>query len=248
MKPFQIVDDFLAALATVGSAEGLRVALDAAKSAMGFDFVAMTHHCDNGEDRPQMIRLHDYPRAWEFQFDRQRLGPRDPVHRASRATLLGFAWTELGRLIQMSAADRAVLADARHHGIGEGFTVPAHVPGEPNGSVSFAMMAGRSLPHDMLAITPLGAGHAFECGRRLWRMRPTPATRPMLTPRQRECLNWVMRGKSDWETSQIMGCKPQTVVRHIKQARERYGVDKRTSLLIRALLDGTLSLADLDAA
>jgi hypothetical protein len=43
-----------------------------------------------------------------------------------------------------------------------------------------------------------------------------------------------------------MGCRPQTVVRHIKLARERYGVDKRTLLITRALLDGTLSLADLD--
>jgi LuxR family quorum-sensing system transcriptional regulator CciR len=248
MTPFQIVDEFQAILGRVGTADGLRAALDATKTAMGFDFVAMSHHVDICENRPIMVRLHDYPRAWEFQFDRQRLGRNDPVRRASCATLLGFAWTETGRLIELNAADRAVFAEARHHGIGEGFTVPAHVPGEPNGSVSFAMKTGRSLPHEMLAIAPLIAGHAFECGRRLWRKRPTPAPRPMLTPTQRECLKWVMRGKSDWETSQIMGCRPQTVVRHIKQARERYGVDKRTSLLIRALLDGTLNLADLDAA
>jgi len=118
MRPFRIVDEFLATLGTVGSADGLRDALDIAKRAMGFDFVALSHHVDSSENMPGMIRLHDYPEQWEFQFNRLRLGRKDPVHRGSKVTVIGFPWSEIGRLIQMSPADRAVFADARRHGIG----------------------------------------------------------------------------------------------------------------------------------
>jgi DNA-binding CsgD family transcriptional regulator len=67
---------------------------------------------------------------------------------------------------------------------------------------------------------------------------------PRLTDRQRDCLIWVARGKSDWEISRIIDVSQETVVRHVKQARERYGVQKRTLLLIRTLFDGTISFAD----
>ena len=82
--------------------------------------------------------------------------------------------------------------------------------------------------------------------KRLWRSKALgPEPHPVITDRQRDCLVWVARGKSDWEISRIIGISPETVVRHVKQARERYGVEKRTSLLIRTLFDGTISFTDI---
>ena len=69
--------------------------------------------------------------------------------------------------------------------------------------------------------------------------------RPVLTDRQRDCVLWVARGKSDWEISLILGIREETVARHIKQACERYGVNKRTYLVILALFDGTLTFSDI---
>jgi len=65
-----------------------------------------------------------------------------------------------------------------------------------------------------------------------------------LTDRQRDCLIWAARGKGDWEISRILGISEETVAQHIRQACERYGVQKRTSLMIHALFDGTISFAD----
>lgn len=72
----------------------------------------------------------------------------------------------------------------------------------------------------------------------------TRATHPTLTERQRVCVLWSARGKSDWEISKILGIQPDTVVQHLKQARERYGVQKRTLLAVHALFDGTISFAE----
>jgi hypothetical protein len=77
-------------------------------------------------------------------FQARRLYASDPIHRASHRTNVGFAWSAVQSIITLSAADRSILAEAYDAGLGDGFTVPAHIPGEVNGSCSFAMGGGRS--------------------------------------------------------------------------------------------------------
>src|SRR3546814_3395150 len=91
------------------------------------------------------MRLHNYHENWVDYFDGNRLAVSDPVHRASHVTSVGFTWRELPQLIAMTPSDRMILALAREEGLGEGFTVPAHVPGEARGSCSFACPTGRPL-------------------------------------------------------------------------------------------------------
>ncbi len=57
----------------------------------------------------------------------------------------------------------------------------------------------------------------------------------VLTPRQRECLQWVRAGKSDWEIGMILGVSPQTVKEHIDAARKKLGARTRTQAVIEAL-------------
>ena len=98
----------------------------------------------------------------------------------------------------------------------------------------------------MLPIAQLAGAFAFEAARRLWSGRgKRDEQTPQLTDRQRDCVLWVARGKGDWEIARILGVSEETVARHIKQACERYGVNKRTLLAIRTLFDGTLSFSDL---
>src|SRR5690606_2954398 len=171
--------------------------------------------------------------------------PSDPVHRASHLTSVGFPWSRLSGLIELTPRDRRVLELAASRGLGEGFTVPAHVPGEAHGSGSFATDAGVSLSEDHLPLAQLVGAFAFEAARRLWRMRdPGLLASARLTDRQRDCVVWAARGKSDWEIAQILGLSHETVTQYLKRARERYGVTKRTMLVIHTLFDGTISFAD----
>jgi LuxR family transcriptional regulator, quorum-sensing system regulator CciR len=245
MIRIRIVEEFVAEIATVDTVAGLKRALQRAKVAMGFDYFALTHHADILDPRSKVIRIHDYPEIWVSQFDLRRLGRVDPVHRASHTQNNGFLWSQIGNMIQMRPEDWAIIELARKYGIGEGYTVPANVPGESNGSVSFAMAIGKPIPLHMLMAASDIARRAFDCARNLWRMRPPPLGIPILTPAQIICARWAMVGKSAWEISQIEGYKKSTAERHLKHARERYGVEKQTLLITKALLDGTLSLGDL---
>jgi len=211
--------------------------------AMGFRHFALVHHV-NLQPGSNGIHIVDYPEEWVDRFQTRRLYASDPIHRASSRTAVGFTWSQLGRLIEVTAFDKAILAEARDAGLGEGFTVPAHIPGEANGSCSFAMARGEGLNEAMLPAAQLIGGFAFEAARRLGQRDCSNKNAPILTERQAECVALVGRGKTDWEISQILGIGHETVIQHVKDARDRYGVTKRTLLAVRALFDGQISFAD----
>lgn len=241
---FDRVDAFVRDTSEIRSEAELAEALGIVCGELGFNYFALTHHVDMRQAPQPAIRLHNYPPDWVAYFDDQKLGPSDPVHRASHLTSVGFAWSQLPRLIELTPRDREILDRAGCSGIGDGFTVPAHVPGESNGSCSFATRQGRPVPEEHLPVAQLVGAFAFEAARRLWRMRGTDAPRRSLSDRQRDCVIWASRGKSDWEIARILGISHETVTQHLKQARQRYGVSKRTMLTVSALFDGTISFID----
>lgn len=74
----------------------------------------------------------------------------------------------------------------------------------------------------------------------MFRMAPTAR----LSDRQRECLLWTARGKTASETAIILGISEETVVQHLKMARERYEVHCKQSLVLSALFDGLIGFGD----
>jgi LuxR family transcriptional regulator, quorum-sensing system regulator CciR len=239
---FDRVDAFVRDVRKLDSEEELREALSDVARDLGFRYFALIDHVDvRGSEAA--IRIHNYPAAWAEWFDEQSLGTTDPVHRASNITSVGFAWSNLARMIPLTDEDRRVLERARGHGIGDGFTVPAHVPGEAHGSCSFACAPGELFCEDRLPLLQLVGAFAFEAARSMRRRRFTQAP-VRLTDRQRECVMWAARGKSDWEIAHILGISHDTVIEHLRHARERYGVGKRTLVAIHALFDGTIGFVD----
>jgi LuxR family quorum-sensing system transcriptional regulator CciR len=242
---FDRVDAFVRDVNYVASEAGLAGLIGEISRELGFDYFALTHHVNPRRTYAPVIRIDSYPADWVAYFDRENLGSCDPVHRASHRTSVGFAWSRLPALIHLTARDREVLDLATGQGIGNGFTVPANVPGEANGSCSFATRARKSFTQSSLTLAQLVGAFGFEAARRLWRMNNPLDALPRLTERQRDCVVWAARGKSDWEISRILGVSHETVIQHLKQARERYGVGKRTQLAIHALFDGSISFNDI---
>lgn len=245
---FNRIEAFVREIRLVDTPSDLADAIAEIGHEMGFAYFALTHHVDIRRATSPVIRLANYPSVWVEYFDGERLGLSDPVHRASHRTNVGFAWSRLGSLIDLGPRDRQVLDLAARCGIGDGFTVPAHVPGESNGSCSFATQAGIPLSPEQLPAAQLIGAYAFEAARRLWRMRDGAvhgvAAGARLTDRQRDCVVLVARGKSDGEIATILGLKEETVTQYVKRARERYDASRRSLLIVQALFEGEISFTD----
>ncbi|OYW86534.1 MAG: hypothetical protein B7Z20_07235, partial [Sphingobium sp. 32-64-5] len=106
---FDRIDAFVRDVSTIETEIALAERLDEICREMGFAYFALTHHVDIRHTPGPAIRLANYPSDWVDYFDAHKLGPSDPVHRASHLTSVGFAWSKLSRLIALTPRDLQVL-------------------------------------------------------------------------------------------------------------------------------------------
>lgn len=230
------------------SEEQLFSALDDATHRLGFEQFAMGHHVDLSGPPEDAIRLTTYHPDWIETAVGRGYFLDDPVHAASAKTAVGFLWADVPKLICMTERQAGILEAARKFGLSEGFTVPVHVPGEYRGTCSFGAASLEGLVDDALPSAQIVAAFAFEAARRIMRSkrrRGELAEIPHLTRRQLDCVTLVATGKTDWEIGRILNISQATAHEHVEAARKRYGVAKRSQLVIRALFDGQISFSDI---
>ncbi len=244
MSSLDAASSFLQRAKVTKSIAELRSLLEDGTKEIGFRYFALVHHVDFRLSWEQSLLLHNYPDAWAARFIAEGLHVEDPIHQACLRSNVGFAWTELSALIPLTTRQRMILDTASKHGLRFGFTTPANVPGK-YGSCPFAAEAGPPPPPQNLMLAQLIGGFAFQAARRIRLLEPaTPRSPVHLTPRQRDCLLFAIRGKTDWEISRILGLSEETVSRHLDMARARYGAVKRLQLAAHAILDGEVSLLE----
>lgn len=211
---------------------------------LGFDHFALSLEFRSKRAAVPGLLLHDYPEEWARVYVGFELAGKDPVRRACDKTFTGFSWDSIGQLVPLTRGDRQMLQIGRECGIGDGFTVPRHLPGIARGTCTFAVSPERPLPQELLTVAETIGGLALRTALALTGSMQDDR-QPTLTDRQRECVLWVARGKTAAETAMILGIGTETVIQHLKMARERYQVHCKQSLIIAALYDGMIGFADL---
>lgn len=239
-----LAEEFASELITVRSDTELDEALGDVSKRLGFDHFALSLELRSTSREAQGLLLHDYPDEWANVYVAFDLAGQDPVRRACDKTIVGFAWDWIDKLVPLTRGDRQMLAVGRECGIGNGYTVPRHLPGVGRGTCTFAVQPERDLPRHRFAIAEIVGTLALSCALRLDPAH-TQKTTPTLSDRQRECLLWVARGKTAVETAMILGIGTETVIQHLKIARERYQVHCKQSLVVSALFDGLIGFGDI---
>ena len=151
----------------------------------------------------------------------------------------------------LTPRQKEILQAAECAGLGEGFTVPAHEPGDFNGSCSFGTRYGRAVAPEAIPAAHYLGCFSFEAARRILRLRAaTPRTQeprqePTLSQRQHDCLVLAAQGKTDWHIGQLLGISEQTVHKHIDAARRQYDSATRAQLIVRALYSNHLTFTDI---
>lgn len=238
----RIVRDFTRAAGSAAGLTRLHAALGEAVRALGFH-----HHLLQGADGG--VWLADMPVGWHPPPPAQ-----DAILAAAARSPLPFLWSDIGRLIGPTPLQRAGLDSAAMAGIGAAVTMPFHRggdgengnPGVFAGCCSLAMQGGAALPPESLAAGHYVAAVAFGAGERLrgLGLSDEAETAPRLTPRQRDCVVLVARGKSDWEVGQLLGISESTVHKHIEDAKRRFGVSTRIQLVVQSLFEAKLAFAE----
>lgn len=240
----EVIEGFAGELQEVSLEGDLARALKNAAQQLGFDYFALTLEAPLNCEAPPSVLLHDYPDEWARVYVSFDLAGRDPARRACDKSMVGFCWQELKILIPMTRGDRQMLAVGRECGIGDGYTVPRFLPGATRGTCTFAVAPGQELPKPGLFAAEMVGALALVSALKICGDVDRPA-KAVLSDRQRECLLWSARGKTAAETAIILGISAETVIQHLKMARERYDVHCRQSLILSALYDGLIGFGDI---
>ena len=245
---------FIDASREVTCARDLFNLLESVSREMGFDHFALIHHVDltpmnnrlSHMDRGELVALTNYPDDWIETCVKRDIVSNDPVLLASERTSAGFCWEDTGKFIRITSEHRLITEDTRRAGLVAGYTVPANVPGEANGSCNFAIKLGNAIRPTNLPMAQVVGAFAFQAARTLVaRATEQPHVQDhSLSERQLECLILVAKGKSDWEIAKILGISPNTVRRHLEGARTNYDVVKTIQAVMRAIHHGRIALSD----
>lgn len=241
MEKISVAMEWANRIAAAKSTAALHDALAEAAEWLGARYFALLHHVDFAAV-PQALRLHNYPDGWEEYYGERRLALSDPIHRASHRMVRGFLWSDLPQIIRLDRADNQMLRLGAQIGLGEGVTVPMHVPGEARGSCTFVSEIGTRLPDYSLFLAQMLGGHAFDQLR--WLQGGPLLRKPRLSRRQRQCAALAASGHSNLEIAIKLGITLQTVMAYLHEAFARIGVGSRTELAIALLRLGDLSFDD----
>jgi LuxR family transcriptional regulator, quorum-sensing system regulator CciR len=244
---FALVQNFVENCSKLSDMASLREAIEDACGELGFDYFAMVHHIRFGRPSTDKIRLSNYPLEWLGQL-RENERFQEPVLKAAERTSSGFLWSRLDEHVPMGEAERKYMRRAEAHGLAEGFTVPNHVPGEAFGSCHFAASSRSEFPLESLPAAQSLGCFGFEAARQLIRRQRQPSedyvVAAPLTDRQRDCVLFAARGKSDSVIAQLLNLHPRTVNEHMEAAKRRYAVATRTQLIVRALFKSDICFAE----
>jgi DNA-binding CsgD family transcriptional regulator len=220
-------------------AELAAITEDAARE-IGFEFFALTL-CDNlRQTAPRFEHLDNYPAAYAEVFVAQRLYRVDPILNAAQRRIGGFAWQRVGEILGFRAGHSGLLERAAREGLRDGYTIPANVPGEPCGAVSFATAKEMTLTAEVRCSADCIGRLAFEASRRLRGLGCAAMATPHLNRREVQCLRHLRDGESDKVIARALDISPETVRQYVKMARKGYRARTRTQLIALALRDGQI--------
>jgi LuxR family quorum-sensing system transcriptional regulator CciR len=233
--------------AEIDDMAALRDAVSQTSRELGFDYFAIVHHIRFGRPTTDKVRLSNYPIEWLAML-REDESFREPVLRAAERASTGFLWSDLCQHVSLGERERTYMHRAARHGLAEGYTVPNNVPGETFGSCHFAVRRKDALPlQNLPAVQALGS-FSFEAARQIL-LRDSPPSEDYVVPgpltdRQRDCVLFAARGKSDSVIAELLSIRPKTVNEHMEAAKRRYSVATRTQLIVRALFRSEICFSE----
>lgn len=228
---------FMADLPTQQDLAGVQSLLERDLAYYGFRMFAYLSFMP-GENIDDVIALTTYPSSWVRSYCSNRYDRLDPIIARSVSTTLPFTWSSRTGRSGLTQRQRRFLDEADDHGIRHGFTIPIHDRSGKAATLTVATSGERSDIESRLE-RHQHALHLIAIYLHAWIRRATVtsdrALRPMLTQRETACVQWAARGKSAADIAEILRIKPRTVVFHIENAKQKFGVATLQQAIAQAL-------------
>jgi DNA-binding CsgD family transcriptional regulator len=196
-------------------------------------------------DPTALLAFGTYNQNWKRQYATEPSCRHDPARAQAILRAGSVQWRRLFARVR-EPAQRAFVAGARAQGFKDGVTTPIH---GPQGCVAIIMFAaGHAInldSEDEEALSHLAMA-LHQRVRRLTAAALVGVPAPVcLTEREKECLQWVLEGKTNWEIGVLTGVTARTVQFHLSNSARKLGVVNRVQAAVGALVRGDISVSSI---
>jgi DNA-binding CsgD family transcriptional regulator len=231
------LDDRLARVLSADSEAALRDALVGFTAHLGFDSVSAMLAIDRHGSRTDCHGVEHMPEAYRQLHADPSDGRRDPVMQHCRTSHLPIAWD---RNTYLAAGQGEKWERQAGHGLASGLAVALHLPRGRHFLLGIDRREGlpdRTDLFEALGRLQLFAVYAHEA---MTHLVDGTSSRPSLTRREIEALEWASIGKTAWETSRLLGISERTVVKHLVAASGKLGCAGKQHAVAAALRLGLI--------
>jgi len=184
--------------------------------------------------------LSNYPENWVSHYETAHYEGIDPILPAAARNLVPILWNDLLKRNDIDKLQRKIFEEAKAIGLCHGITIPVH---GQMGDFAFVSVASdlkdaefRKVVSTYLHDIHIASLYYHDAIRSTLTQPAHQDDNVRLANRERECLLWTARGKTAWETSEIMAISANTVNFYLKNAMKKLGVFNKNHAVVRAIM------------
>jgi LuxR family quorum sensing-dependent transcriptional regulator len=212
----------------------------------GFEHLTILRKLPDPEKVQSGVVTSSAPADFIADFDARGYAKYNPLIRQAEAGGTPFTGAEV-RHRRISEQEHEVL-DFIHDRLDltDGYIIPMRCETNGAGTVLFGGNKPKQDPVTQSVLMMLGHcvyGHIHDLMRAFGPKAGAEeqAAAGPLTPRERECLQWVARGKTDFEIGIILGISARTARFHIENSKRKLGVASRVQAVTAAMRCGSIA-------
>lgn len=181
-----------------------------------------------------------YPTDWLDRYEKNKLAQIDPILQSNFGCFKTQIWSET--IQQVASPPQCVkhfMEEARGCGLSEGITIGMAARRHAAGSLfSFSgQLINENIRHAIVLEYLVPHLHLA-----LMRASYHPKViAPVITKREREILQWLREGKTNWEIGQILGISERTVKFHIQNLSSKLDASNRSHIVALAMSLGLIA-------
>lgn len=182
----------------------------------------------------QPIIRSSYPTIWLKRYSDENYLALDPVVAEARTANVPYLWHEAAAKFTHGGRQQQFFDEAREFGLTLGAGIPTWNPAGRQGLVSLVPDFRRASEFERyyreIRIDLLAAANLLHSHLSRLRNRRTQAA-VHLTPRERDCLELLLKGQSTSQMARRLGLTVRGVQFHVDNLKAKYGVRTRLQLL-----------------